>query len=122
MSGARCKIDLGQKTDPQSPRFRIALIRDGVVRTSIEGYLTMRGVELNRDIPPGWFEWLDDKRTTFQARCAEPPEDAKEDDGYQPFNYFVRAKLSPSRPGVHRAIGEDFFHETSLIPPLKPSD
>src|SRR5689334_14281783 len=100
----RCLIDLGQKTDPRSPRFRIALIQDGAVRTSIEGYLTKRGVKFDRSDPPGWFEWLDPDRTTFQARCADPPKDDEIDNGFQPFNYLVRAKLSRSKSGMQHAL------------------
>ncbi len=122
MPGNRCPIDLGQKTDPRSPRFRIALIRDGTVRTSIEGYLTVQGVELGRSAPAGWFAWLDAGQTRFQARCADPPGTGSVDDGYQPFNYFVVATISKSRLGAQRALGEGFFHETVLFPPDKSSN
>jgi hypothetical protein len=119
MPGARCPIDLGQKTDPRSPRFRISLIRDSAIRTAIEGYLSIRGVELDRDAPPGWFQWLDPDETLFQTRCGDPPGSDAVDNGYQPFNYYVRAKLSKSILGNPRALGQDFFHETDLIPPSK---
>ena len=122
MPGNRCPIDLGQKTDPRSPRFRIALIRDSTVRTSIEGYLTVQGVELGRSAPAGWFAWLDVGQTRFQARCADPPGAGSVDDGYQPFNYFVVAKISKTRLGARRALGEGFFHETVLFPPDKSSN
>jgi len=117
MPGTRCVIDLGQRTDPRSPRFRIALIRDRAIRTSIEGFLTIQGVELGTRVPSGWFEWLDDDRTRFQARCADPPAADEADDGYQPHNYLVRAKLAKPSRGGQRALGEDFFHETALFPP-----
>jgi hypothetical protein len=119
MPGVLCTIDLGKKTDPRSPQFRIALIRDAAVRTSIQGYLTVHGVELDRSNPPGWFQWLDDEQTIFQARCAEPSEHSDGvDDGYQPYNYFVQARLSRPRPGLQNALGEDFFHEKTLLAPL----
>jgi hypothetical protein len=120
MPSRRCIIDLGDKRDPRSPRFRIALIRSELVRTSIEGYLTQRGTVLDRDTPPEWFQWLDDLHTIFQTRCADPPQDDEPDDGKQPFNYFVRATISTSRRSKQRATGEDFYHESALLPPLKP--
>jgi len=119
MPSRRCTVDLGDKTNPRSPRFRIALIRSELVRTSIEGYLTQQGIELDRDTPPGWFQWLDDLHTIFHARCADPPQDDEPDDGKQPFNYFVRATISTSRRGKQRATGEDFYHESALLPPVK---
>lgn len=118
MSGERQVIDLGSKTDPRSPRFLIALIRDESCRTSIEGYLTQRGIELDRSDPPGWFQWLDEEHTVFQARCADPPDANEPDDGYQPFNYYVRARISTGLFGKVRAIGEDFYNERTLnLPP-----
>ncbi len=119
MPSRRCVVDLGDKRNPRSPRFRIALIRSELVRTSIEGYLTQQGIELDRDTPPGWFQWLDDQHTVFQARCADPPQADEPDDGKQPFNYFVRATVSTSRRGKQRATGEDFYHESALLPPVK---
>lgn len=118
MSGERQVIDLGNKTDPRSPRFLIALIRSEQVRTSIEGYLTQRGIGLDRSDPPGWFQWLNEEHTVFQARCADPPEASQPDDGYQPFSYYVRVRISTGFLGKVRAIGEDFYHERALnVPP-----
>jgi len=122
MTGSRCPVDLGERTDPRSPRFRIGLIRDSAVRTSIEGYLTFQGVELGRSTPVGWFAWLDDGQTRFQARCADPPGAGSIDNGYQPLNYFVVARISKSKLGIQRALGEDFFHEKVLLPPAKSSN
>lgn len=115
MSNALCLIDLGSNRNPRSPAFRIALIRAELVRTSIEGYLTAQGVELNREQPPGYFQWLDDEHTVFQARCGAPPEEGHADDGYQPFNYFILATIARSPSGKLYAKGLDFYHESALL-------
>lgn len=117
MSGERQVIDLGTKADPRSPRFKIALIRSESIRTAIEGYLTQRGIELNRCEPPGWFQWLDEEHTVFQARCADPPTANAIDDGWQPYNFYVRVRMSTGFLGNVRAIGEDFYHELTLNSP-----
>lgn len=122
MSSPRCLIDLGSKRNPRSPAFRIALLRSEFVRTSIEGYLTHQGVELDRDSPPGWFQWLDEKHTVFQARCAEPPKGDEPDDGNQPFNYFILVKLSRSFSGKLNATAIDFYHESTLLSQSKLAD
>lgn len=114
MSPRRQAVDLGSRNNPRSPRFRIALIRSEAVRTSIEGYLTARGVEIGRLDPPGWFQWLDEERAVFQARCGEPPGGRDPDDGYQPFNYYIQAEIIKPRIGKIRAIGVDFYHERIL--------
>ena len=119
MASRRCLIDLGSKRNPRSPQFRIALIRSEYVRTSIQGYLTERGVILDLKDPPGWFQWLDEEHTVFHIRCADPPTGDEPDDGKQPFNYFVRVRISRSLTGKLRAIGEDFYHESDLLPPPK---
>ncbi len=93
------------------------IIGDQLLRTSIEGYLTQQGVELNRSDPPGWFQWLDDEQTVFHTRCADPPGKDAIDDGKQPFNYFIRATVSRSFTGKWRAAGQDFYHETKLLEP-----
>ena len=114
MTGERQVVELGSKTDPSSPRFKIALIRSESVRTAIEGYLTQRGIELDRSDPLGWFQWLDAEHTVFHARCADPPSADVVDDGWQPFNFYVRARLTTGLLGKVKVIGEDFYHMQTL--------
>lgn len=81
----------------------------------------MQGVELDRKDPPEWFQWLNDEKTVFHTRCADPPtnDQAIQDDGYQPYNYFIRAKLSRSIFGKLSAQGQDFYHDTDMLRPFK---
>src|SRR2546423_1664918 len=111
----RRTVDLGDLLNPASPRFQIGRIRNELIRTTIEGYLENVGVEIDRSDPPGWFQWLV-SRTVFHTRCADPPEPSAPDDGWQPFNYFIRVRLSDNILRK-RAVGEDFYHESSLAAP-----
>jgi hypothetical protein len=114
MPSRRERIELGNITNLNSPRFRIAVIKSEALRTSIQGYLTVQGVEIGRSKPPGWFQWLNEEETIFQARCGEPPSENDTDDGRQPFNFFIHVRVTASLIGKTRYVGVDFYHEDEL--------
>jgi len=116
MPSQRLQINLGKINNPLSPQFQIKRLRNDRLRTKIEGYLTIQGVEIDRAAPPTWFVWLDDEETIFQARCGEPEDDEKLGEDDQPYNYLILAKITRNPLGRIRAVGLGFYHEDDLDP------
>jgi hypothetical protein len=118
----RCLVDLGRIDSARAIRHSIERIASIRVRTEIEDYLTVTGVAVGRTLPQGWFDWLDataagTSARFFSARCADPPSpDDGDDDGYQPWNYFVIAEVRDRSAAPWQAAGLRFVHESLYLP------
>lgn len=123
----RCLVDVG---DPQSPLAVLPKIEGCVVdgkvislpsRDKIVRYLTRQGVDLGRSMPRGWFFWLDEHlkgvgAREFAARCCDPGDVGRRDDGRQPVDFYVSARIDryDRRTGFWRGTGFSFHHHTEF--------
>lgn len=105
---------MGAWNVPNSPAFRIRLVKDATVRGAIQNYLQNIGIVIGRTTPPGFFGWIGDNRELLWARCADPPQGSEVDDGYQPWNYIIYGRLEKS-PIRSRVLAKDFVHESQML-------
>lgn len=109
----RCTVDLGDLHDPEAPRHAVRALEDKAVRATIESYLELTGVLLDRRNPRGWFLWLDSPTNSiFITRCSDPPASTAPDSKWQPWCYIIEAEVHEQGGG--QATATAFYHKEFL--------
>ena len=108
----RCIVDLGDIHDSHAALHSVRRLTDEAVGATIESYLKLTGVLLNRRNPRGWFMWLDFPiNSIFVTRCSDPPAPRAPDNKWQPWRYFVEAEMHEES---RQATATAFYHEDFL--------